>query len=180
MKYFKPDILKRFRSREREVVESAAREWDAAVEAYHADLEAMKPLMPNTLRKTIRDMPALHDSYPLGLKHITPGGSISLLVRLEGNGKKPGAEIEIVYSAVTGDPNEDIEATQHDVGSKGGVVSILHHELDAEGEGVFSHSLLFSDGWVLKFRMRNMLVRTVKTLEPAPVFKKREPLVAFA
>ncbi len=179
MKFFTPELLKRCRSGERAVAEAASDEWDAAVEAYAAHLKGLRPLMPNCLRRAVRSMPALHDSRPLGIQSFPGRPRVALRLRLEGRAGAAGEELELVYSTVTPGAKEDVTASRHDIGSKGGVVKVLYHEFDLEGPGVFTHSLLLSDGWVLRFRMRDMLARLVESLEPLP-FKAEGPHLALA
>ena len=101
MKYFKPELLARCRSRDDDVAEAAAKEWEEAVVAYRARLEAVRPNLPGKVER-LRSRFSLHDAQVLGFAFGSEKARFGILVRPEGSSGQPGKILDITYHPVAG------------------------------------------------------------------------------
>jgi hypothetical protein len=137
MKYFKPELLERCRSKDDDVAEAAAKEWDQAIVAYRKRLREIRAQLPIEVRNfcnrfTLHDasvvFTALHKVFPL----------FTALIQLKGTPSQPGDAIQLLYATVA-KPHVRKASTS-------GREWILYNEFDLaeKGEG-FTHSLLLTD-----------------------------------
>jgi hypothetical protein len=96
MQYLKPEILARSRSRDDDIADAAAAEWDQAVARYNADLDVLRPSLPSGARLLVRRY-SLHDAWIIGLAQEWRSPRFSLFVRLEGRPSHPGKQLELRY-----------------------------------------------------------------------------------
>jgi hypothetical protein len=159
MKYFRPELLARFRSRDDEVAEAAADEWEVASAAYHARLAAVGGQMPPAVAQ-IRSQHSLHDARLLGTAFGTQEGPLfGLLLRVDGAGEV----LELNYSPVPGpEGGVSIKPRPDGEGAPSRDVWVLYDEFDFdEGHDFFTHSLLLSDGREIEVRFENLIVRVL-------------------
>jgi hypothetical protein len=173
MRYLKPDIIKRFRSLDDDVADKASEEWEAALEAYDIYLRGITPSMPTNMRRAIRPLRMLHDSRVAGVRLYPGTPRVTLTVETR------EGELELAYTAVSEDLSRSASFTRHDIGSTGGEVGILYHELGRD-RGAFTHSILFTDGSELRLRIRDLLVRRLGRVESVPFEKWRDQLAGAA
>lgn len=160
MNYFQPDVLVRCRSRDDDVAEAAAREWEKGITAYQARLRAIRNLLPAGARKFNANV-ALHDAELLGVAFGKRRPRVRLLLRLAGAGGQPGEMLELTYGPVRG-PNGGVAFQTHpQLGSSSPqAVWVLYDELDLDEErAFFTHRLLLSDGREVEIRFHTLQVR---------------------
>lgn len=160
MKYFKPELLARCRSRDDEVAEAAATEWEEAVVAYRARLEAVRAHLPGKIER-LRSRFSLHDAQVLGISFGSEKARFGILLRPEGSSAQPGKILDLNYHPAAG-ANGGVSIKVQDL-AQGGPrrdVWVLYDEFDLdEQHGFFTHSLLLSDGHEIDVRFTSLTVR---------------------
>src|SRR5208283_3286130 len=96
MRYFKPELLARYRSHDDSVAEAAALQWDRAIARYNQRLDNLRPFFPAGVRFVL-DHFSLHDGRVLGIALAQREPRLSLLIRLESTPRRPGEKLELVY-----------------------------------------------------------------------------------
>jgi hypothetical protein len=160
MKYFKPELLARCRSRDDEVAEAAAKEWEEAIAACRARLKAIRPQLPRGARGLCSRF-SLHDARLLGAAFGTRTALFGILLRLEGSPEHPGQVLELNYHPAPG-PNGgvNVKAQGPSEGGPRGDVWVQYDEFDLDEEhGFFTHSLLLTDGREIEVRFTGLTVR---------------------
>ncbi len=161
MKYFTPDLLARCRSLDDDVADSAAEEWERALAAYRARLQAIRPHLPSGARVLLSRF-TLHDARVLTIAVGRKRPTFTLVLRLEGTPSEPGALLELSYLLVTGPhggvvTRKDAQLKKNDASGRGW---ILYDEFDLdEQRAFFTHSLLLADGYEVEVRFHSLRVR---------------------
>jgi len=160
MKYFKPELLARCRSRDDDVADAAAKEWDEAADAYQARFKAIESLLPGEVTRLCSRF-SLHDAKMLGAAFATREGALfGILLQLEGVPGHLGEILQLNYHPVAG-PHGGVNVKPPD--SSSGVrrdVWVLYDEFDLDKEhGFFTHSLLLSDGREIEVRFHGLVLR---------------------
>jgi hypothetical protein len=161
MKYFKPELLARCRSRDDNVADAAAREWEEALAAYQARFTSIRSQFPGGVRRLCSRF-TLHDARVLGVASSSKRKALfGMLLRLEGAPGRPGEILELNYHPVAG-PNGGVKIkppeSSQQVARKD--VWILYDEFDLDEEhAFFTHSLLLTDGREIEIRFHNLTVR---------------------
>lgn len=163
MKYFTRDLYKRCRSTNDDILSAACEEWEQANEAYERHLAAIEPELPPHLREFAGLL--LHDAEVQSIawqdhrlilvlhKDIPPRDLVILNYELD-------SEPVVEFFADT--PADWSKPTTFDF-----------DELDVEGKEeskIYSQSIVFANGWLMKVRFRDVLV-TVQ--EEPPVISVR-------
>ncbi len=160
MKYFKPELLARCRSRDDDLAESAAKEWEEAVAAYQARFNAVFPRLPSEVGGLCSRF-SLHDAKMLGAAFGTEKALFGILLQLERSSGHTGKVLELNYQPVAG-PNSGV-VVKTNASRQGGSrqeVWVLYDEFDFDEEhGFFTHSLLLTDGREIEVRFTNLTVR---------------------
>lgn len=182
MKYFKPELLARYRSPDDDIAEAAAAEWEANTIAYGKRLAAIRKRLPPSVRGFLGRY-TLHDAKLLAIAVGRKQPTFSLQVGLEGSPTQPGPILEIKYRIVVGNRG-GVAFTRHApfASEPSSLGWILYDEFDAPEKGdSFVHSLLLSTGLELAIRFQAMGVQeqdevAVEPLE-LPAGKMTWPLV---
>ncbi len=161
MKYFKSELLARCRSLNDDAADVAAEEWEQAIVAYRARVQAIRPQLPSGARLLLSRF-TLHDARVLAIASGKTRPTFTLVLQLEGTSAEPGALLELNYLLVTG-PNggvsvkEDAQLKKKDTSGRRW---ILYDEFDVdEQRAFFLHSLLLADGYELVIRFHHLRVR---------------------
>ena len=101
MKYFKPELLARCRSRDDEVAEQRRTEWEEAVAAYQARFHAISTHLPDEVGPLCSRF-SLHDAKMLGAAYGTEKAMFGVLLLLEGVSGYAGKVLELNYLPVQG------------------------------------------------------------------------------
>lgn len=159
MKYFKPELLARCRSRDDDVAEAAATEWEEAVAAYQKRFDAISPQLPGEVGRLCSRFP-LHDAKMLGAAFATETALFCILLQLEGEAGHTGKVLELKYLPVAGPNSGVIIKTHHSIqGASRRDVWVLYDEFDLDEEHrFFTHSLLLTDGREIEVRFTNLTV----------------------
>lgn len=83
MKYFKPELIQRYRSLDDDTAEAAAAEWEVAISAYRSRYRRIRDKLPRNVR-LLRSKIAFHDSKILGVAIHENKPLFSSLIQLEG------------------------------------------------------------------------------------------------
>ena len=160
MKYFKPDLLIRCRSRDDDVAEAAAKEWEEAATAYRTRLEAVRAHLPAKVER-LRSRFSLHDAQVLGLAFGSEKARFGILLKPDSPSVQPGKILDLNYHPAAGaNGGVSIRAQTLTQGGGRSDVWVLYDEFDLdEQHGFFTHSLLLSDGHEIEVRFTALTVR---------------------
>ena len=157
MKYFKPELIERYRSINDDIADAAAKEWEEAIVSYRARIKAIRTKLPAGVRR-LRSRVPLHDSKIFGVAISDPKPLFSMLIQLEGTARHPGEVLELNYHSVAGPnggihfrmPTSAITKVLKDA-------RILYDEFDVdETHGFFTHSILLNDWREFEIRFHNL------------------------
>jgi len=175
MKYFKPELLARYRSSDDGVADAAAKEWEEATAAYQARFKSVRGKLPASVRR-LCSKSSLHDAGVLGVARNDRKPLFGILLRLEGSHGQSGEVLELSYHPVVG-PKGGIEITTH-ASSQSKVrrgVWVLYDEFDINEEhAFFTHSLLLCDGREIEIRFHNLTVRRLDQVFTPAELTQRE------
>jgi hypothetical protein len=160
MKYFKPELLARYRSSDDGVAEAAAKEWEEALAAYQARFKSISGKLPAGVRSLCSKM-SLHDARFLGAAWNEQKPLFGIMLRLEGSRGQSGEVLELHYHPVVG-PKGGVGIRMHASSEKTvhKEVWILYDEFNLDEEhAFFTHSLLLTDGREIEIRFHNLTVR---------------------
>ncbi len=154
MRYFTPDLFARYNSADEAVADEADAEWEAALAAYRAHLDAVRGELPPPVRE-LAEL-CLHDAELLGDRPADPSVAVVML-------SQQGSFVVLVYSLW-----EQVreQPAPPDWPFSKQRTHWLYDELDiARGaEGRFLHRVLLSDGRALEIPFRSVILRRI----PAP------------
>lgn len=175
MKYFKPELLARFRSSDDDVADAAAKEWDDAAAAYQARFKSIQDGLPQSVRRLCAKV-TLHDARFLGAAIGKEEPFFGLLIQLEGRGEQPGEVLQLNYDTVSG-PKGGVHVRTHSEvteNSRKGVW-ILYDEFDQDAEHpFFTHMLLLSDGREIEVRFNKLSVRRLRDVFTSKELTERD------
>ena len=143
MKYFKPELLARFRSRSEHDAASVEDKWDHACDTYLARLKNIRAKLPRDARGLIAAV-SLHDAKVLNVS-IGRGKKPFFAVRLqlEGFNDHPGEVLDLIYHPVA-PPMWGVSLQSHpSLGKKPLWVLCDEWDLDRDNE-FFIHRLLLT------------------------------------
>ncbi len=147
MRYFTPELMERLGSSDRDVARAADQEWDHRLEEYEAHLRLLEPTFPEQLHQF--NALLLHDARVLCL--ALSGNRLLMVLRKD---VPPGEVVALTYELIVR-PDLDREALPAE--QRSNVMDYLYNEFDREG-AVFTESILFSNGWELRLRFRDVRV----------------------
>ena len=166
MKYFTPDLLARFGSRDDEIADAANDEWEQLSKRYCEHLKTIYPDLPSSAR-ALADGPPLHDARVVDIGvddqfhrlavHLVPEGAPNKRIHVEYH--LAGVPVLVEHSE---DRNEHAP------------LEWLYDEFDllpGTGSPVWTHSILFTRGLELQAPFTEMVVRTYRLVtrpEKAP------------
>ncbi len=163
MKYFTPDLLVRFGSKDDAIANAAQEEWDCACDSYGHYFDSIKGKMPSGLRH-IEESYQLHDAKVRGLGK--QGHSFVIVLQLD---SPPQPLVTLTFDLVN-EPKINPTDLPLQFRSTGSVVEWQYDELELiPGEPpIWSWSILLSNGWEVKLHFRDVQVQEAQALLPAP------------
>jgi hypothetical protein len=170
MRYFTRDLYRRCRSTDETVLNAACQEWEQANEAYEQHLAALAPEFPPHLRE-FADL-LLHDAK---VQSIARQGDRLILVLQK---DIPPRDLVILSYELVGEPVVEPFADAPADWSR--PTTFQFDELDVEraSEGaIYSQSIVFGNGWLMRLRFRDVRVTVAQSVYPAAV---SDSLPAFA
>jgi hypothetical protein len=147
MRYFTPELMERLGSPDRDVARAADQEWDRRLEEYEAHLRTLEPSFSDQLQQF--NALLLHDARVLCL--ALSGDRLLMVLRKD----IPPSEVVALTYELVAPPDLDRDALPPE--RRSNVMDYLYNELDREGT-VFTESILFSNGWELRLRFRDVQV----------------------
>jgi hypothetical protein len=162
MRYFTRDLYRRCRSTEEAVLNAACEEWEQANEAYERHLAATVPGLPPHLRE-FSDL-LLHDAK---VQLIARQGDQLILVLQK---DVPPRDLVILSYALAGEPVVEPFADAPADWSR--PTTFQFDELDVERaseETIYSQSIVFGNGWLIRLRFRDVRVTVAQSMYPAAV-----------
>ena len=169
MKYFKPELLARYRSSDDGVADAAAKEWEEALAAYQARFKVVRGKLPPGVRRLCSKV-SLHDAKVLGVAYGNEQPLFGIMLQLEGSQGQRGEVLELNYHPVVGEKG-GIHIGTHSSSERAAHrdVWILYDEFDFDEEHAFcTHSLLLTDGREIEIRFHNLTVRRLKQVFTPP------------
>jgi hypothetical protein len=169
MKYFKPELLARYRSPDDEVADAAAEEWEQAIAEYRARIRAIRLRLPSHARRLLARV-SLHDAKILTLAFGRKQPTFTLQIQLEDTPSQPGRVLELSYLSVAG-PHGGVTFRKHPGFNRGSQnqEGILYDEFDLDEQRTFfTHSLLLSGGYEIGVRFHSLRVRRLGEVLVSP------------
>ena len=163
MKYFTPDLLRRFGSMDDAVADAAQEEWEKVNQKYLDHLDGIRPDLPRSVRSFLRHF-CLHDARLLALGVGADHLQLSLFLELD-SPRDHG--ILLNY-----DLSRRPELVKHpELAEPGTPIEWLYDEFDLArrtAQPAFTHSILFTGGRELRLAFRALRVVVFdKVLAPA-------------
>jgi hypothetical protein len=161
MKYFTPELIEQLNSPERAIANAADAEWDRRLEEYEAHLQRLAPKLPEHLREFNQLL--LHDAR---VREIARSGEQFLMILRK---DIPPCNLVILTYLLLEDPSVDREALPP--AGRSPVMDFLYDEFDlehVEGQQAYRQSILFSNGWEIRLRFRDVRVILAEPIFPAP------------
>lgn len=137
MKYFTPELLQRYGSRDKTIAEAAEVEWERACKAYRKRLRAMEAKLPRSVLEFLRHY-NMHDARLITFGLGKGPDTLSLLFQLDGTEEA----LLLTYWLVREKSEFTLPARK-----KGPLeVEWLYDELDVLDKRAFKHSILLTGG----------------------------------
>ena len=171
MKYFTPEMYVQCQSRDDDVLDRVEEEWERAGQRYRRRYKKIESQLPEALRK-FHDEQCLHDADWCGLAQMptytfplnSPGVTI---VARQVNTLVPAFlnTLAILQYTVTAPPviEKPVEAPVFSDGRP----EWMYDEIDLIEPGVFSHSILVSNGLVVTIQFREFRYHIAPLLDAA-------------
>jgi hypothetical protein len=159
MKYFTPELMEQLDSPDPTTADAADAEWDRRQEEYEQHLHAIEPDLPEQLREFTGLL--LHDAR---VENIAGQGDKLIMVMRRAI---PPRDLVIVTYSLLSDPMIDREALPPSRRSP--VMEYLYNEFDlirGNGAAQYVESILFSNGWEMQLRFRDVRVTLAVPLYP--------------
>lgn len=157
MKFFTLELMERLASLDDAVADAADAEWEDAVTRHEEQLQAIRPHLPPSLCY-LWDNFYLHDADVLSLGR--QGQTFVIVLRLE----VPPRELLILNYQLAEEPLINPEALPLE--GRGSPVQWMYDELGLlpDQTEVSTHTILFSNGWEVQLRLRDVQVIAAQTL----------------
>jgi hypothetical protein len=170
MKYFTPELMARIGSPDETVANAAEAEWDQLLERYEQRLQQLRADMPPNVR-ALGDL-LLHDAEVLTI--AARGNEFLIVLRKD----IPPRDVVLLTFTLAAEPMIDTAALPAEDISP--VMQFLYDELDVVREGdqrVYIESILFSSGWEVQLRFRDVQVILADAIYP--VVQPSQPAVSI-
>jgi hypothetical protein len=163
MKYFTPELIVRGQSADAKVLNEVERLWDEAGARYTAYLDTIRLAFPPGLRQ-MEESYYLHDAVVRGMGQRDR--SVVIMLQLD---TPPHSLVTFTYDLIA-DPVIDKNALPAGLFAASPIVEWQYDEIErlAGEPPTWSQSILFSNGWEVVLRFRDMNVQEVQALLPAP------------
>lgn len=162
MKFFTRDLYRRCRSTDEAVLNTAFEEWEQANEAYERYLSAIEPAFPLHIREFATLL--LHDAK---VQSIARQGNQLILVLHK---DIPPRDLVILNYDLDGEPIVEPFTDAPSDWSQPTTFQFDEMEVVRDGEDkVYSQSIVFDNGWLMRLRFRDVRVMVAQSVYPAAV-----------
>ena len=162
MNYFTRERYLALQDFDESAMDAADAEWEAVVDRYEAYLQTIRPDMPESVRQLL-DGFYLHDARVLSMGRRDGTFVISLQLDV------PPNELLTITYTLAGQP--EVKKEPFNDWPNGSSPWWLYEEIERVEEGDrrhFVHSILFSNGWELSLRFRDVQVSLAEPIYPPP------------
>jgi hypothetical protein len=160
MKFFTPQLMERFGSSDPEIAVQATDPWDEASDRYDAYLGQIGPDLPEGIRH-IQDNYYLHDAVVFGMGQQE--NHFVIVVRLD---TPPQDFLILTYDLIT-EPEiqRDVLPSKHRCATR---VEWMYDEVepDPDRRPACAQSILFSNGWEVRLRFRDVQALLMHSILP--------------
>jgi hypothetical protein len=172
VKYFTPERLVQLQDRaNRETFLAALEDWESALQAYQEHLGRIREILPLALRRLLRSA-SFHDAEVIDVWPPKPKGQPGRFTIILQPESDPARRIVLRYSL---EDSPRINKTALPEIARSRPMAWLYDELDVEPpvgeehsvgtEGrIFTHDILFSNGWEVGLRFRKVTVERPPSL----------------
>lgn len=160
MRYFTRDLYRRCHSTDEAILNSACEEWEQANEVYEQHLAAIEPEFSPHLREFAALL--LHDAKVQSIARQD-----NKLILVLHKDIPPRDLVILCYELVEEPIVEPFESTPDDWSKP---TTFQFDELDVVQEGgskIYSQSLVFDNGWLMRLRFRDIRVTVAHSMYPA-------------
>ncbi len=158
MKYFTPDLIERYASRDEDVADAAAQEWHQATRRYRRRLERFLPALPAGVRRWRARSICLHDARVIRL------GQEADQFLIVAEPVRPAGSVIVLTFTLSAEPKIDHAALPEGPDSTG--VEWLYEEWDMDRSQRCWFEALLSNGWSIRLPFRAFDFRVVRRLLP--------------
>ncbi|HYV37473.1 MAG TPA: hypothetical protein VE988_17340 [Gemmataceae bacterium] len=165
MKFFTRDRYLALQNPHEDAMDAADADWEAAVNAYDAQLRLIRPAMPPTVRQLLDGL-YLHDARVLSMGQC--GETFTITLQLD---VPPNDLLTIAYS-LAGQPQVIKEAFPwvHNAD----IAKWLYDEMELNENGngkQYIHAILLSNGWEINLPLKDVQLTTAVPILPAQATK---------
>lgn len=163
MKYFTPELVLQGRTSDHDLLDRHEEEWDDRCARYEAELDYFRPHLPAGLRCILDDY-YLHDAVLHGMGR--QGHLFFIVLQLD---TPPRSLLTFHYDLVD-DPTIIPDALSADLRNQHAMVQWQYDEIEmVPGDPpTWRQSILLSNGWEVRLHFRDVQVREMQALIPAP------------
>jgi hypothetical protein len=161
MTYFTPELYIRGQATDPQTAGEVDRLWEEALAEYERRLAEVRLDMPGHLRAFTELL--LHDARVESISRRD--GELVMVLRKD----SPPQDLVTVTYTLGGEPFIDREALPPE--HRSNVMDFLYDELDVieeNGQKVFTQSILFSNGWEVQLRFRDLHFTLAEPIYPVP------------
>ncbi len=159
MRYFTRDLYRRCRSTDEAVLNAACEEWEQANEAYERHLATVEPEFPPHLREFAAVL--LHDAK---VQSIARRGNQLILVLHK---DIPPRDLVLLCYELVGEPVVEPFADAPTDWTRPTTFQFDELDIVREEEGkLHSQSIVFSNGWLMRLRFRDVRVTVAQSVYP--------------
>ena len=160
MKYFTPELLKRYASKDEAISEAAGVQWERACKAYRKHLKEIQPQLPRPAQDFLQNC-NLHDAQLITFGVGKGPDTLSLLFQLD------GTEECLLLTYWLQRHQSEFTFPEADQGPL--EVEWLYDELDVVKKGVFKHSILMTGGVELDLAFSRLQLLPFRKLRRSPL-----------
>lgn len=158
MKYFTPELFVRTNSPNEDEAEAASAEWERRLQRARKHFNRIKPQLPESVRKFCEEC-CLHDADVFGPARLSvqtlPWGFQDVVIVVQNSNTlfpEHRSTLTFLQYAVTAEPT--VETPVRSQVFRPGQPVWLYDEVDILEPSRFSHSILLSDGRVVRLQFR--------------------------
>jgi hypothetical protein len=160
MKFFTPQLMERFGSSDPDIAGQADTQWQEAGDRYDAYLTQIAPDLPEGVRH-IQDNYVLHDAVVFGMGQQET--HFIIILRLDA---PPQDFLILTYDLISEpDIQREVLPSKHRCSAR---VEWMYDEVepDAKKPSACAQSILFSNGWEVRLRYRDVHVQVMQPILP--------------
>jgi hypothetical protein len=162
MKYFTPELYQQCQSPDDDVQDAVHVLWEETLERYEQHLHKIEPDLPEHMRYFLNEL-LLHDAAVWTVAR--EGDRFIMVMRRD----FPPRDVVILTYTLAGEPVINTAALPDRERTR--PMEFMYDELDLtheDGQKIYMQSILFSNGWEIQLRFRDVQVVRAAQLYPAP------------